>query len=189
MKHAVIVLGLGEAIPVYRFLVHKWQKNYGVTPVIFKVDWGAKDPLDTKLEQLVILVKNLAKKGDVSLIGVSAGASAALNAYQILQKQRIPIRSYISICGRFNLDAYPWYPLSYGVRRSPRFYDSIQRVDIMHNFKNKNATCFFAAFDEVVPTSASTLPHVQSFQIPFILHTPAIYLLLSLRAATLMYRI
>jgi hypothetical protein len=182
-KHyVVIVLGLGEAAPMYRLLVKNWEERFGIIPIIHVFGWkNQEEAFSTKLTKLTDQIESLAKdKHSISLIGISAGASASLHAYAYAKEKGIGIQSYISICGRFNRDAYPWYPLSYGVERISAFKESITMVPASKqklSFSDyKKMQCFYSLFDEVVPTSASILPNVKKHRIPCISHNLSIYL-------------
>ncbi len=190
-NYAVIVLGLGETPSLYRFLVRNWQKQYGVTPVIHVVGWKKKaERFEPKLARLVSKVEALAKDGNrVTLIGISAGASASVNAQTVLKKKHIHVPVY-TICGRFNLDHHWWYPLSYGVRRMPAFEESVRMVmPSIRRLRGQNPediSCFRAVFDEVVPRSASVLPGAEMRPIPIPSHHLAIYFRLLFPEALIM---
>lgn len=185
-KHyVVIVLGLGEVAPIYKFLTRNWVKRYSLIPVVYVVGWRDKhEQFEKKLARLVDEIKAIGRRGDmVSLIGVSAGASATLNAYIILKKEGYTfIRTYVSVCGRFNLDAHWWYPLSYGVKSVPLFEKSVfmvmNNMRILRDEDYYKMTAFYSLFDEVVPNSASTLKYVSHRMIPFPFHLAIYYLFL-----------
>lgn len=179
-NYAVIVLGLGETPSLYRLLVRNWQKQYDITPIIYVVGWKEKtERFGPKLSRLVSYVEDLARDdNNVVLIGISAGASASLNAQGVLKKKHIQVPIYC-ICGRFNFDHHWWYPLSYGVRRMPAFEESVEmamrNIQSLHTQTPTDMSCSRAIFDEVVPKSASVLPAVEKRPIPIPSHHLAIY--------------
>ena len=185
-NYVVIVLGLGEAAPLYRFFVRNWEKKYNLMPVVHVVGWKDKtEQFDTKLRRLQTRVQELVQAGhNVSLIGVSAGASISLTTYARLREQGIHISSYTSVCGRFNMGHHWWYPLSYGVNRIPTFKQSVltaqQYVPQIQGQNHTPAACFYSVFDEVVPTSASTLEQVPRAMIYAPFHHLGIYSLFML---------
>src|SRR5882762_6381133 len=101
-NYVVIVLGLGELSSSYVFLTQNWKRKYNIIPIIYTFGWNNKqEAFNIKFPRLMNTIETLIKKGDnVSLIGISAGASAALNAYIALKKKGIKINKYISVCGR-----------------------------------------------------------------------------------------
>jgi pimeloyl-ACP methyl ester carboxylesterase len=183
-KHyVVIVLGLGEAVPLYAFLTRRWQTRYGLTPILYTIGWkDTSQPFAPKLARLVRHVQRLASDGKVSLVGVSAGASATLNAYVALKEKNIPVHSYVSICGRFDFSAHPWYPPSYGIQRVPAFEASVilamKNISQLTSSERTRMSCFYSLFDEIVPLSASTLTGCSRLAIPLIQHHTSIYGLL-----------
>lgn len=162
-KHVVvIVLGLGEGAALYQFLTRNWERSHGLTPQVHVIGWKMPGELDTRLHQLHNHIKKLNSEGHtVSLIGISAGASISLLAYIKCTRQDIPIRTFTSLCGRFNLSHHWWYPLSYGVQRFPIFEQSVtktmQCVQRLTKKQKASIYCLRSIFDEVVPRSASTL--------------------------------
>ena len=111
--------------------------------------------------------------------GVSAGASASINAQVALKKKRLNVDVY-TICGRFTMAHHWWYPLAWGVRRIPAFEECVREVSkrTVH-FTAKNLAqirCARAWFDEVVPSDASILPGAATTHIiPLPSHHLAIY--------------
>jgi hypothetical protein len=182
-KHfAVIVLGLGEAAPLYRFVTRNWERRFGITPIIHVVGWKTTAPFETKLSALMTRVEQLSSQGNVvSLVGFSAGASIALHTYARLRQKGVNLQTYASICGRFNFIAHPWYPQSYGVDRIPSFKESVKKVaetrTLLTRLSGGRMASFSSIFDEVVPISASTLPRAKKHTIPFLFHTPSIFFL------------
>lgn len=83
MRHHVIyVPGLGDSRTYGQDkAIKNWQK-YGLTAHFFPMGWADKEKFGPKLERLLGKIDELTKQGHrVSLVGVSAGASAVLNAY------------------------------------------------------------------------------------------------------------
>ena len=83
MKHHVVyVPGLGDQRPYGQsFLLHLWRP-FGLTPHYHALGWADGEPFTPKLERLIAKIDSLKSAGNkVSLVGVSAGASAVLTAY------------------------------------------------------------------------------------------------------------
>jgi len=97
MKKVLIIPGLGEYDEYVEMLTRCWRK-YGLEPVIHQMHWSDGEHFALKLEKLVAVVDALSKDGSViSLVGLSAGASAALNLF--LERDHA-IDRVVSICGR-----------------------------------------------------------------------------------------
>ncbi len=101
MKHHVIyVPGLGDHRAKAQRLVTGYWRIYGVEGRMFVMNWRDKEPFAPKLNRLLRLVDELAEDGGkVSLVGTSAGASAALNAYAARLDK---IAGIVCICGKIN---------------------------------------------------------------------------------------
>ncbi len=81
--HVMYIPGLGDkrTFLVQKLFVRAWRA-YGVRGHYFTVGWAENTPIAPKLERLINKIDALAEKGDkVALIGASAGASLALNAF------------------------------------------------------------------------------------------------------------
>ena len=99
MKHVVLyVPGLGDSrITGRKLLVASWYL-YGVRPVVHQMNWADRQPFSGKLASLLEPIDSLAAAGHtVSLVGESAGAGAAMNAYAARQDV---IHRVACICGK-----------------------------------------------------------------------------------------
>lgn len=183
-KHyVVIVLGLGETKSVYFWLTRKWKKEYRLIPIIHVIGWKErKKDFEARLSILVEKIKQLLREEDasVSLIGISAGTSAIINAYSILRdEERLLIKSVILLCGRFNFTSHWWYPMRYGVKPYPAFEQSVALAEKnLEQFSQKEIKKIFVfnlIFDEVTPSSASSIKGATTIVFPLITHLVGIY--------------
>ncbi|HWB39494.1 MAG TPA: hypothetical protein VG604_04650 [Candidatus Saccharimonadales bacterium] len=80
--HLIYIPGLGDDDPKgQRWAVAHWQK-YGVEAELFQMNWADKTTWQTKFSRLLKRIDELDKQGkDIALVGASAGAGAAINAY------------------------------------------------------------------------------------------------------------
>jgi protein-tyrosine phosphatase len=82
--HNVLMLaGLGdqESIERMKLITERW-KQHGLNVTLYNVGWrDGSINFESKLEEIIKLVDKLAKEGPVSLVGCSAGASAAFNVF------------------------------------------------------------------------------------------------------------
>lgn len=98
-NHFVIIIpGLGDNAKEVRWATSHWRR-YGLKPVIHSVGWNDKEAdFRPKLERLTGLIDKLSSEGDkVSIVGLSAGGSAAINAYI---RRRKKVNKTVSVCGR-----------------------------------------------------------------------------------------
>lgn len=124
MKHYVIYIpGIGDDTKgLQAKLINIW-KLFGVQPQVFEMPWTGTESFETKLARLLELIDDLSAKGHkVSLVGASAGAGAAINAFAA---RKDIITGIVCICGKIN------NPDAIGPRyrkRNPAFIESAMNV-------------------------------------------------------------
>ena len=92
---AIIIPGLGE-IERFSLLSSHWRK-YHVEPVLHRVGWHGSEHFEARLAKIVARIDSFSTTGTkVSLIGCSAGGSAALNAFL---ERKNTVHKVISLCG------------------------------------------------------------------------------------------
>lgn len=96
--HIIYILGLGDSKQVQN--VNQVRKWWGVESEIFRVNWGDGKPWEPKFKRLLKLIDKLVKAGnDVAIIGASAGATAAINAFAVRKNKLVGI---VLIAGKVN---------------------------------------------------------------------------------------
>lgn len=123
MAHQVIyVPGLGDRRPRGQTIVLSFWKLFGLKVHYFPLGWADKEDFQPKLTRLLAEIDELSGDGGlVSLVGVSAGASAVLNAYAL----RKDLNAVVCVCGKIQ------NPQTIGGRTyqiNPAFKQSAYRV-------------------------------------------------------------
>lgn len=100
MQHFIYIPGLGDRLGWLRrlqwHLMRSWRV-YGARVELFPVRWSGEQLFAERLDELLARIDELAEEGrSVSLIGSSAGASAAINAFS---RRPNAITSVVCICG------------------------------------------------------------------------------------------
>lgn len=97
MHHVIYVPGLGDDKTYGQdSAVRGWEK-YGLSGHYFPIGWADGESFEPKLKRLLDKIDGLLHDGYlVSLVGVSAGASAVLNAYA----QRPSVHGVVLISGK-----------------------------------------------------------------------------------------
>jgi hypothetical protein len=104
-KHYVVILPtLMDDAPVINLFTKFWPL-FGFTPVVQKFGW--KEIKDEKgvrqnIDKIIAEIDSLSRKGKVSLIGCSAGGSAAINVFS---QRAESINKVINICGALSSDS------------------------------------------------------------------------------------
>jgi pimeloyl-ACP methyl ester carboxylesterase len=185
--HVIYIPGLGDHDPRLRnaqlLFLNKWQKA-GATVHYQAIGWADGEGFVPKLNKVIELVDKLTLSGRrVSVIGVSAGASAALNVYM---ERRDKIRGVVYVCGKLTgtLNIDPKY-----YRNNPAFKESLYNAQA--NIRKLNRTdktkmlSLYPIYDQVVAVADMKIPGVRTKMLPTILHSPSIFLAITLFRRTI----
>ena len=119
--NAIIIPGLGGRYHLYKYAIRNWSRH-GIHPTIFSVKWEDDESYQSKAARLNDLVVKLS--GDDStliVVGISAGASAALNAFAQYDR----IERVVLICGFMNIRFMNQELMA---KRSRAFVDSVRAL-------------------------------------------------------------
>jgi hypothetical protein len=98
-KAVIYIPGLGDRRKFGQNQIIKLWRVFGITPYYFPINWYKKEGFDKKLGRLLESIEELKRvHGSVSLVGISAGAGAAINAFASSNS----VDSVILVCGKIN---------------------------------------------------------------------------------------
>jgi pimeloyl-ACP methyl ester carboxylesterase len=121
--HIIYIPGIGDHKTYGQNIGIQIWRIFGFAPHYFALGWATKDGFEAKLNRLLAEVDSLAQDGNkVSLVGVSAGASAVLAAYA----KRPGLSRIVCICGKIQ-NPQTVKPATY--LNNPDFKESMSRVD------------------------------------------------------------
>jgi hypothetical protein len=166
MKHAIIyVPGLGDHRSRGQQFIMKAWRIYGLHTEVVNMNWHTSEMFNSKLDRLLLRIDTLAEQGyAVSLIGVSAGASAVINAYTVRQDK---IHRVVCICGKLRSAESV---SSYTYRVNPGFGESLQHLPEslfgLNSDKRVHILSIRPTADELVPPSDTIIPGAISKVIP-----------------------
>jgi pimeloyl-ACP methyl ester carboxylesterase len=170
--------GLGDRNPAQRRLVKLFALG-GADTRYFTINWADRgEPYAHKFKRLLKLVDQLAKTRRVSLIGVSAGASLAINTLSARPEQ---IHRVVTVCGKLaNINAInPSY-----YHENPAFKGSVgalyKSLKQLSGRQRQKVLCLRPLLDEVVPTGDMHINGAHRKTLPLIGHAPTIALSLTL---------
>jgi hypothetical protein len=168
-----IIAGVGDHTNYIRHLTKSWPKRFGLEPVILRFGWRGDYKKNYKiLKQKVV---EFSKGKDCSIIGISAGASAALR----LKSQLSEVICAVAICGRTSRGGFSVKSFS----KYPAYWES---VDALKDLQLKeNVLIVRPYFDEIVAIDHMGVKSSKLLQVPYFLHIPSIMLILSRRASTI----
>jgi hypothetical protein len=99
-RSVIIIPGLGDNEKEIRWITGFWKRR-GLIPVVHAVGWRDGQGFPQKLAKLISLVDKLDASGfEVSVVGTSAGGSAALNTYWA---RRNVVKKVVNLCGRLRV--------------------------------------------------------------------------------------
>lgn len=182
MKNKVIIIpGLGDRVKMTQWATRNWSK-YGLEPIVFSANWYSDEILSEKLKRLLDQI-DLYNGDKVSLIGCSAGASLALNAFI---ERKDSLNKVVSVCGRLKTGSQKGFrSLETRARKSKSFFDSVKLFEAKEHLlspidRSKIMTVRPMFGDELVPASTSTIEEAKNITVFTPEHTLSIYATLSL---------
>lgn len=137
-----------------------------------------------KINKILTLVDQLANDGDLSIVGTSAGGSAALNIF--LERPKI-IKKAVSICGRIKTGNHKWRSLERMSATSATFRQSVLRFEqkegnMADELRQRVMTVTARFGDELVPSDTSILEGACNIKVPTLEHVFSIAMALTLFA-------
>lgn len=181
--HVIIIPGLGDAVRKITWLTNHWRW-FGLDPIVYPVFWYTNKPFDEKLKRCVLLVDQLYTSGDkISLVGLSAGASAALNTYM---ERKNKIHKVIAVCGRLRSGSERGFRslasrsvTSYSFAQSVRLFESQEHL-LSNQDRQKIMTVRALFGDELVPSDTATIRGAKNIIVPTPEHVFSIAMALTL---------
>lgn len=149
-------------------------KIWGLNGEMFKFLWHENQPFLLKLNKLLSRIDKLSAEGKtVSLVGISAGASGALNAYV---RRKDKINRVIFVCGR--LGQFELINPSYFMR-NPVFKESLSHVseslEDLGTMDKQKMLSMQPLHDGLVPPSSTKISGVENKRIFCIGHVASIF--------------
>lgn len=145
--------------------------NFHLHPAPWKKD---PDNLDPKLNGLIDKIDSLAGRS-ISLVGISAFGSLALNGYA---ERRSAVSKVIIVCGRLNRGIGDFPPLVLSAKSSEAFYESViwaeENTKLFSKEDKDRIMTVSSIWDELVPANTSTLDGATNIEIPIPEHVLAI---------------
>jgi hypothetical protein len=169
--HVIYIPGLDDQRKGYELIINCW-KIYGVSPRVYRIGWkDGNNDFKPKLEKLVKEINVLIKQGNiVSLVGGSAGGSAALNA--LIEQPKI--NAVVNLCGRLRAGINVYPSLEKASSKSTSFKQSVNLFEKRESTMSKNqrskVLTLSPFWDEVVPISTITISGAVNRILPSVGH-------------------
>lgn len=158
--HIIFIPGLGDTSRMMgrseADLFMLWRV-YGVKTHYFPISWEDEEAFESKLDRLVKVIDDYAKPGNlVSLVGASAGAGAAINAYS---RRKEVIHKVVCVCGKLQ---NPQTVSQLRFKQSPAFKDSLELLSASYEKLNEKDLAKILSLrpltDMVVPLRDTIIP-------------------------------
>jgi len=170
IRHVVYIPGLNDHRAKLQYKVVRAWRLLGVKVTIEPMNWSDQKSYDSKLEHLLATIDMLHDQGhEVSLVGVSAGASMALNAFAVRPHT---VYKVACICGKIN---HPETVANVTYQRNPAFKES---MDLLENSINnlsiqqlERIRCIHPLADNIVPIADTKVDGASEKTIPVVGHT------------------
>jgi len=168
MQHVVIVTGLGDHTDYIERATKKWPQRHGLQPHVFAFGWEGEVSLyKDHYNEFLNHIRELVQDGPVVLIGISAGASAVMNAARDMPAE---VSFVINICGRVR----PGRRGLWSFKSFPLHWRSVDSVDLPKLDAAKILT-FRSLLDESVPPSTVTVAGATNKRLFIPGHVPSIF--------------
>lgn len=184
-KHKVIIIpGLGDHSTKPLEFATSHFRMHGLNPVVYPTGWRDSETFKLKLQRLVDMIDGYIKSGNiVSLIGTSAGGSAALNVFI---ERKNTIYKMINVCGRLRVGTETGFrSFKSKTSSSPAFAESVLQCQSteksLSDIDRKRIMTVHAQFgDELVPPETTIINGAKNISIPTVEHIVSIGLALTL---------
>lgn len=172
----VIIPGIGDHTPVYDTFAWVWRR-LGYETHVLAFGWSNYyADITTKTRDFMHKLDSIAGKEQVSLIGISAGGTAAVHAFANRESiARVitvssPFADFEDLQNRLLADSIA------AVRRDLESMDAEDKANILS---------VFGLYDQTVPTHMSCPEGVRTKRIWTLWHAPTIFIALTFRALRL----
>lgn len=182
MKHHVIyVPGIDDNIGYVQSAAVRLWRIYGVRGHFHIMPWRSEETWQTKFNRLLAQIDDLRGKGDtVSLVGASAGGSAALNAYVA---RRNKVSGVVLVCSKVK---HPETVFQRIYAQSPALKDSLEQLQpslAKLTAKDKaKIRSYYSPVDRTVSYADSAITDVEEVRLPSFKHSYAIAYAIFIRA-------
>ncbi len=161
-QHVIYLPGLGDHHSRLQEAAVGLWRVYGVIPHFHRIGWADNESFEGKLVSILNEVDKYAEDGEVSLVGTSAGASAALNAFA---RRQGSVKRVVTICGKIqNLETID----EKRFKRNPAFRGSVELLPESLKQLNQedlsNILNIYPLWDGIVPIKDAIIEGAHSLR-------------------------
>lgn len=172
--HVIYIPGLGDHKTYGQPLALNLWRLYGLNPVYLPLSWHKQEGLEKKLDKIDEKILSIGQDEEISLVGVSAGASAALN----YASMNVSIRRIVLICGKVQ---HPESIRAKVYESNPDFRESMKAVGsslikLNEQGRTNDIMSVFSESDDTVPAEDSNIKGARHLEIDAWNHSSVIAL-------------
>lgn len=157
-----IIAGVGDHTKYIEHRTRDWEVKYGLEPHVLKFGW--KGDYSDNYSILKNKVKALSNNEKTTIVGISAGGSAAIRIASELDN----VKNAITICGRTSRGGFKLVSL----KSFPAYWKS---VDMLSGIRfDKELLVIKPLFDEIVSVNHMNFKNTKVLTVPYLLHIPSI---------------
>lgn len=165
MNQVIIVPGLGDRTDYIERVTQNWPQRYSLEPAVYAFGWyDPAESYDQKQTELKTKIDELTELGQVSIIGISAGGSLAVN---VLDRYPDQIACAVNICGLVRIRDKD--QSSERFVRSPLLRKSVEEVST-HKILSDRIMTLRPLFDGIVATENVPIEGAQNIRMRTALH-------------------
>lgn len=177
-QHTVIIVPGIPAFSIFLKILTSWFRLIGLIPVVLDIHWtDTSSNFKQKIQPLFNLIDTSSQNGNVSLIGISAGGSAVLNAFC---QRKNSVQEVVTICSRLGKEKGT---LSTNMKKYPSFRESIELLEqsklLLSPADKRKILTIRSIFDEKMSSSLMILEGAQQSTIFMVFHVLIIFFALS----------
>ena len=161
----VIVPGYGDRVDYLHRTIRNWPDRFGNKAVVLPFGWsGEAAEYDKKNKKFL---ETIEKMGEVSIIGISAGASAALRAQHVFPER---VGRIVTLCGPVRQDLMNKEMLRSKYPLLKRSLDDLA----LETVPGQDVLTLRPLYDGVVPVEAMIIPGAVDMRMKMIGHPTSI---------------
>jgi len=168
-----IIAGVGDHINYIQKRTKDWEDKYGLTPIPLRFGW--RGDYSKNYSKLKDTVEEISGGDLVSLIGISAGGSAAIRLASELKN----VTKVVTICARTSRGGFKIVSLN----SFPAYWESVDALKVFQS--SKETLVIRPLFDEIVSVKHMSYKNAQILDTRNLLHIPSVLRILRKQSDTI----
>jgi len=170
---------------IFQKIISFFWRNYNINFFFSNINWFDNKSFNSNKQEMVLLAKLLIKEyGKLIIIGVSAGASLAINIFNEIKEDNLSLvlingRIYSGDYKKRNINSLYLRSKQNKKKSSISFYNEVKKSErVINNFSKKELSKIIVLtsyFDFIVPKKLSIIKSTKTIISPIIGHNLSIF--------------